>query len=204
MSGEKQSRNNKSQRQGSPGLHVEKEEVSFDNPFNQMVSPLTINPNRFCFSANMDEDSELAEKVLHGISLNFLRDSQSWLQTTTTSMLKVPKSTKNLFFLKMPNLFQTKSSCRDLFKEINPDFTILESTFYPSGNIKFLPKTTNGYLLINNYTFSNMLYRPSKNHMSIEESTNLSSNSMLCLNKVSISTILEEVEEAFIDQDITI
>ena len=114
------------------------------------------------------------------------------------------KINKKPLFLKNAKFIQNEKQLWDLFKEINPDFTILESTFYPSGNIKFLPKTTNGYLLINNYTFSNMLYRPSKNHMSIKESTNLSSNSTLCLNEISISTILEEVEEAFIDQDITI
>ena len=65
FSGEKQSRNNKSQTQGSPGLHVEKEEVPFHNPFNQTVFPLTISTNKCCFSANMDKDSELAEKLLN-------------------------------------------------------------------------------------------------------------------------------------------
>ena len=65
FSGEKQSRNNKSQRQGSSGLHVEREEVPFDNPFNQTVSPFTICLNKFCFSTNMDEESELAEKVFN-------------------------------------------------------------------------------------------------------------------------------------------
>ena len=46
-----------------------------------------------------------------------------------------------------------------------------------------------------------MFSRLTKNHISIEESCNLSSNSTLCLNKISISTMLEEVEEAFIHQD---
>ena len=37
----------------------------------------------------------------------------------------------------------------------------------------------------------------------VEESTNLSSNALLCLNKISISTTLEEVKQAFIQQDIS-
>ena len=62
-SGEKQSRNNNSQTQDSPGLHVEKGEVSFDNPFNQTVYP--ISSNKCCFSGNMDKDPVLAQKVLN-------------------------------------------------------------------------------------------------------------------------------------------
>ena len=53
-------------RQGSPGLSWEKEEVPFDHSFNLTVSTLSVSLNRFCFAANMDEDSELNEKALNG------------------------------------------------------------------------------------------------------------------------------------------
>ena len=45
----------KSITQGSQGLSLEKEEVPFDYSFNRTVSPLTVNLNRFCFSADMDK-----------------------------------------------------------------------------------------------------------------------------------------------------
>ena len=54
-------------RQGSIGISWERE-VTSNHSCNQWVSPLSVSPNRFCFSANMDEDSELADKVLNGES----------------------------------------------------------------------------------------------------------------------------------------
>ena len=147
FNGEKHSRNNKSLRQGSPGLHVEREEVPFENPFNQTASPLTISPNKFYFSANMDDDSELAEKVLNGDFSELPKRSPKMAPTTRTSVLKVPKSTKNLFFLKTPNLFKMKSSC-GIYSKNKFRCHILKSTFYPSDNTKILAKTTNYYLLI--------------------------------------------------------
>ena len=190
FSGEKQSRNNKSQRQGSPGLHVEREEVPFDNPFNQTVSPFTICLNKFASQLIWMRNLSWLKKYLTGTSLNSLKDLQ-----------RCSKINKKPIFLKNAKFTQNEKQLQDLFKEINLDVTILKSTFYPSGNIKILPKTTNNYLLVTNYTFSNMFSRLTKNHISIEESCNLSSNSTLCLNKISISTMLEEVEEAFIHQD---
>ena len=56
----------KSIRQGFPSQRLERQEVSFDYSFNRTVSPLSVNPNRFSFSADMDEASELAEKALNG------------------------------------------------------------------------------------------------------------------------------------------
>ena len=56
----------KSIRQDSPGQGLEREEVPLDYSFNQTFSPPTINPNRFCFSPDMDKASELAEKTLNG------------------------------------------------------------------------------------------------------------------------------------------
>ena len=41
-----------------------------------------------------------------------------------------------------------------------------------------------------------------KNHITVEESTNYLSNSALCIYKINISTTLEDIEEAFIYRDI--
>ena len=42
------------------------------------------------------------------------------------------------------------------------------------------------------------------NHITIEESAKPFFNSTLCINKVNISTTLEDIEEAFIYRDIPI
>ena len=47
-------------RQGSPRHSIEREEVHFDYFFDQVpLSPLSIGPNRFSFSADMDEASDV-------------------------------------------------------------------------------------------------------------------------------------------------
>ena len=56
----------KSIRQGSPRQSLVREEVCLDCSFNCAVSPLSVSPNRFSFSADMNEASELAEKALNG------------------------------------------------------------------------------------------------------------------------------------------
>ena len=73
--------------------------------------------------------------------------------------------------------------------------------FYFSGNIKIIPKTISDYLLINDYAFSNPIYRLTKKHITVEESTNTFTNSTLCLNKINIATPLENFEEVFIYRD---
>ena len=107
-------------------------------------------------------------------------------------------------FLKNSNFIQNEKQLRDFFYEINPDIKILKSTCYSSGNIKILPKTTTDYLLINDFAFSSAIYRLTKKHVSIEESTSSFSNSTLCLNKINVTTTLEDVEDAFIYRDIPI
>ena len=72
------------------------------------------------------------------------------------------------------------------------------------GNIKLLPKTTRDYQLINHCAFSSAIYGLTNKHITIEESTNDFHNSTLCINKVSITTTLEDIEEAFIYRDILI
>ena len=53
-------------RQGSPSHIIDKEEVHFDYSFDRVhLSPLSIGSNRFSFSADMDEASDLGERALH-------------------------------------------------------------------------------------------------------------------------------------------
>ena len=64
LSAEKQP---KTIRQGSPSHSIDREEVHFDYSFDRVpLSPLSIGPNRFSFSADMDEASDLAERALNG------------------------------------------------------------------------------------------------------------------------------------------
>ena len=53
-------------RQGSPRHSIEREDVHFDYSFDRVpLSPLSIGPNTFSFSADMDEASDLAERALN-------------------------------------------------------------------------------------------------------------------------------------------
>ena len=117
FNGEKHSRNNKSLRQGSPGLRVEREEVPFENPFNQTASPLTISPNKFCFSANMDEDSELAEKVLNGDFSELPKRSPKMAPNNKNKRAESSKINKKPLFLKNAKLIQNEKQLRYLFKK---------------------------------------------------------------------------------------
>ena len=130
---------------------MEREEVPFDNSFNQTVPPLTISLNKFCFSANMDEDSELAEKVLNRDFPELSKRSPKMAPNNNNKHAESSKINKKPIFLKSAKFIQNENHLQDLFKEIYPNVTILKSTFYPSGNIKILPKTTNDYLLITNW-----------------------------------------------------
>ena len=57
----------KTTRQGSPRHSVEREDVHFDYSFDPVpLSPLSTGPNRFSFSADMDEASNLTERALNG------------------------------------------------------------------------------------------------------------------------------------------
>ena len=52
-------------RQDSPRYNLEREDVRFNFSPNRRASHLSISPNRFSFSADMDEASDLAEKALN-------------------------------------------------------------------------------------------------------------------------------------------
>ena len=72
----------------------------------------------------------------------------------------------------------------------------IKETIHPMKNlnhIKRLPKTLSDCLLVNDYTFSNGLYRLRKKHITIKESTNFFPN---------FSTTLEDIEEACICRDV--
>ena len=65
------------------------------------------------------------------------------------------------------------------------------------GSIKILPKTTSDYLLINDYIFSNSLYR-------LKNILILKNPPTLFRTLHFVTTTLEDIEEAFIYRDIPI
>ena len=115
-----------------------------------------------------------------------------------------PKINKRPLFLKNVKFIQNETELWDLFYEINPDINFAKSTFYPLENIKLLPKTVRDYQLVSNYAISCAIYRLSKNKITMEESTNTFSNSTLCIHKINTTKTLEDIEEAFIYENIPI
>ena len=73
--------------------------IHFNHSVNQTLSPLFKSSNRLCYSANMDENSELAEKAF------FLSSQQGhlWrlrrLRHSLKSLLKAPKLTKKTLLM---------------------------------------------------------------------------------------------------------
>ena len=143
----------------------------------------------------MNEASDLAERALNGEFPELPKKCPPIASKNPKKHAESAKINKKPLFLKNSNFIQNDKQLRHLFYEINPDIKILKSTFYSSGNIKILPKTTSDYLLINDYAFSNVLYRLTKKYITIEESTNTFSNSTLCLNKINTTTTPEDIEE---------
>ena len=81
----------KSIRQGSPRQGLEREEVRLDYSFNRAVSPLSVSPNRFNFSADKDEASELAEEALNREFPELPSKSSPWDPKILKYLLKVLK-----------------------------------------------------------------------------------------------------------------
>ena len=129
-------------KQGSPKYSIEREDVHFDYSFDRVpLSPLSIGPNRFSFSVDMDKVSDIAERALNGEFPELPKMSPA---KTPKNPNKPPDSTKinkKPLFLKNCNFIQNEKQLRDLFHEINPNIKISKSTFYSLGNIKLLPKT---------------------------------------------------------------
>ena len=175
----------KSIRQDSPGINWEIEEVPLSCRLNRTISPLSVSTNRFSFSADMDEASDLAERALNGEFPELPKKSPPKASKSYNKHAESNKINKKPLFLKNLKFIQK-------FK------------VYSSVNIKILPKTTNDFLLIKDFAFSSAFYRLTKKHVSIEESTTSFSNSTLCLNKINTTTTLEDIEDAFIYNDIPI
>ena len=81
----------KSIRQDSPRHNLEGEDAHPNFSPNRTASPVFISPNRFGFSADMDEASDLAEKALNGGFPELPRKSPQSHPTTPKSLLKAPK-----------------------------------------------------------------------------------------------------------------
>ena len=197
---EKQS---KTIRQGSPRQNLESKDVHFDYSFDRVpLFPLSVGPNRFSFSADMDEASDLAEKALN-VEFPELPE-----QSPAKASKNPKKPAENSKINKKPRIIkhfiQNEKQLQNLYCEINPNIKFSKTTFYSWGNTKLLPKTTNDYHLINHYAFSSAIYRLTNKHITIEESTNTFHNSALCIIKVSIATTLKDIEEAFIYRDVAI
>ena len=180
-------------RQGSPRQNLESEDVHFDYSFDGVpLSPLSVGPNRFSFSADVDEASDLAERALKGEFPELPKKSSAKTSKNPKKPAESSKANKKHLFIKNCNFIQNEKQLQNLFSK---------TTFYSSGNIKLLPKTTNDYQLINHYAFSSAIYRLINKHITAEESINTFHNFTLCINKVSITTTLEDIEEAFIYRD---
>ena len=78
----------KSIRQDSPRHNLEREDTRPNFSSDRTASPLSISPNRFSFSADMDEASDLAEKALNGEFPELPKKSP---QVTSNNLLKAPK-----------------------------------------------------------------------------------------------------------------
>ena len=81
----------KSIRQDSPRHNLEREDARFNFSPNRTASPLSISSNRFSFSADIDEASDLAEKALNGESPELPKKSPQLHPTTPKSLMKAPK-----------------------------------------------------------------------------------------------------------------
>ena len=125
--------------------------LHFDQSINRTFSSLSGSWKRFCFSTNMDEYSELAEKAFNGDFPELPKCCLWSLKHSLKSLLKA----------------QNQQKAKDLFCKINLNISISKSTFYPSSNIKILAKTITDYLLMNNFVFRNTIYKITKNHGTI-------------------------------------
>ena len=152
----------------------------------------------------MDEASDLAEKALNGEFPELLKKSPAKASKNPKKPAESSKINQKPLIIKNCNFIQNEKQLEILFCEINYDIKFSKTTFCSWGNIKLLPKTTNDYSLINHYAFSSAICRLTKKHITMEESTNTFHNSTFCINKVSITTALEDIEEAIIYRDVQV
>ena len=83
-----------------------------------MVSPHTVSPNRFCFSANIDENSKLSEKEFNS---KFPKLPTRLPLTPNNKVAASSEINKKNTLFKECNFIQNEEYLRDLFYEINPD-----------------------------------------------------------------------------------
>lgn len=127
FSSENNARIQKAPRQALLGLLLEREEVTFDHSFNQTFYLLSIDPNRFCFPTNLEEGSELAKRNINWDFSKLPKKSPSKTQKHPKNRLVAQKSIKH-YSLKNSHYFQNEKQVRDLFYEVNPDFSIPKTT----------------------------------------------------------------------------
>ena len=150
----------------------------------------------------MDKVSDLAERALIREFPKLPKKSPAKASKNPKQPADSSKINKKPLIIKNCNFIQNEKQLQNLFCKINPDINFSKATFYSWGNIKLLPKTTNDHQLINHYAFTSAIYRLTNKHITIEESTNTFHNSTNCINKVSITTTLEDIKEAFIYRDV--
>ena len=96
-------------RQGSPSHIIDKEEVHFDYSFDRVpLSPLSIGPNRFSFSADMDEASDLAERALNVEFPKLPKKSPAQTPQNRNKPAESTKINKKPLFLKNCNFIQNE------------------------------------------------------------------------------------------------
>ena len=86
----------------------------------------------------MDQASKLPKRALNGEFPELPKKCPSMAQKNPKKLTESCKINKKPVSLKNANSIQNDKQLRDLFYKINPDISVLKSTFYSSGNIKIL------------------------------------------------------------------
>ena len=86
-----------------PGLRLEEKTVSFKSTFNLTLSPLSVRPNRFCFSANMDEDFEVEKIAFNGDFHELPKKIQNQINNSNENL----NIKRKAFFLRNEKYFKT-------------------------------------------------------------------------------------------------
>ena len=106
----------KTVRQGSPGHSIEREDVYFDYSFDRVpLSPLSVGPNTFSFSADIDEASDLVERALNGEFPKLPKRSPAKTLKNPNKPADSTKINKKPLFLKNCNFIKNEKQLRDLF-----------------------------------------------------------------------------------------
>ena len=108
-------------RQGSPRQNLESDDVYFDYSFDRVpFSPLSVDPNRFSFSVDMDKAPDLAERALKSPA----KASKNPKKSAESS-----KINKKPLIIKHFNFIQSEKQMQNLFCEINLNIKILKNHF---------------------------------------------------------------------------